>query len=86
MTRPRTNTTIYGRMSLPRHSIKPEEPNKEELDPLYSDSSLLANYQIMSHIGKGSYATVSLAIEKSTQKQFAVKIYDRIAVRDPQRL
>ena len=40
----------------------------------------------MSHIGKGSYATVSLAIEKSTQKPFAVKIYERVAALDPQRL
>jgi serine/threonine protein kinase len=40
----------------------------------------------LSHIGKGSYAVVSSAIEKSTQKSVAVKIYEKVAIRDPQRL
>jgi serine/threonine protein kinase len=40
----------------------------------------------MSHIGKGAYATVSLAIEKSTTKHYAIKIYEKLALRDPQRM
>jgi serine/threonine protein kinase len=59
---------------------------QKEIDTLYSDPAVLASYQILSHIGKGSYAVVSSAIEKSTQRNFAIKIYERMAIRDPQRL
>lgn len=58
----------------------------KELDPLYSDPSVLQQYQILSHIGKGSYAVVSSAIEKQTGRSMAVKIYEKMAIRDPQRL
>lgn len=71
------------RQSLPRAISKDHE---SIVDPVYSDPTVLNNYQIMTHIGKGAYATVSLAVEKSTLKTFAIKIYDKNAVKDPQRL
>lgn len=40
----------------------------------------------MSHIGKGAYATVSSAVEKITGKNVAIKIYEKLAIRDPQRM
>jgi serine/threonine protein kinase len=63
---------------MPRVIVK---DNDRVNDPIYSDPSVLSNYQIMTHIGKGAYATVSLAIEKSTMKTYAIKIYEKAAVR-----
>jgi serine/threonine protein kinase len=40
-----------------------------------SHLDLLDNYQIMSHIGKGCFSIVSLAIHKKSHKKYAIKVY-----------
>lgn len=41
---------------------------------------------MMSHIGKGAFSTVSLAIGKDNKKNFAIKAYEKIDALDWNRL
>jgi serine/threonine protein kinase len=38
----------------------------------------LKNYRILSHIGKGSFSIVSMAINTTTNKKYAIKTYQKI--------
>jgi len=40
----------------------------------------------MSHIGKGAFSVVSLAIDRDTQKNYAIKTYEKIDGLDWNRL
>jgi hypothetical protein len=40
----------------------------------------------MSHIGKGAFSTVSLAINRSSQQSFAIKAYEKLDSLDWNRL
>lgn len=40
-----------------------------------SDPSVLNDYKMMSHIGKGCFSTVTLAIHKETGRNYAMKTY-----------
>ena len=43
------------------------------------------NYLITKELGKGSYATVKLATNKTNKKKYAIKIYSRESLIDPQK-
>ena len=45
----------------------------------------MKDYIIGNTIGKGSYAIVKVATEKSTQQKVAIKTYDKIKLLDPQK-
>ena len=47
-------------------------------DRYLSESSVLSPYQMMSHIGKGCFSTVSLAVHKDTKCKYALKTYEKI--------
>jgi serine/threonine protein kinase len=38
----------------------------------------MENYKILSHIGKGSFSIVSLAINKITNERCAIKTYNKV--------
>jgi len=44
------------------------------------------NFKYEAEIGKGSYATVKLAIERQSQIRYALKIYPRFVLLDPHKL
>lgn len=44
-------------------------------DSYLSDNEMLKDYKMMSHIGKGCFSTVSLAIHRETNKAYAIKTY-----------
>jgi serine/threonine protein kinase len=46
---------------------------------------ILENFILGKTIGQGSYATVRFAIEKETNKKYAVKIYENYKLVDPQK-
>jgi hypothetical protein len=41
---------------------------------------------MLSHIGKGAFSVVSLAIEKDSKKAFAIKAYEKVDSLDWSRL
>ena len=43
------------------------------------------DYQITKELGKGSYATVKLGINKNNKNKYAIKIYSRESLLDPQK-
>ncbi len=45
----------------------------------------IEDYLITKELGKGSYATVKLAMHKITKKKYAIKIYTRESLLDPQK-
>ena len=45
----------------------------------------IENYLITKELGKGSYATVKLAINKTNKNKYAIKIYPRESLIDPQK-
>jgi MAP/microtubule affinity-regulating kinase len=47
--------------------------------------STLADYNIGKQIGQGAYAIVKEALQKSTNKKVAIKVYDKYRLLDPQR-
>lgn len=44
-------------------------------DGFLSDVDILKNYKMMSHIGKGCFSTVSLAVHKESNRPYAIKTY-----------
>ena len=46
----------------------------------------IKTYEIGPTIGKGSYATVKLAVDTLSNKQVAIKIYDKKKLLDPHKL
>lgn len=55
-------------------------------DDLLSCPEVLKNYKIMSHIGKGAFSVVSLAIDRETKKNYAIKAYEKVDALDWNRL
>ena len=47
-------------------------------DEYLSDPSVLSDYKMMSHIGKGCFSTVSLAVHKETGQNYAMKTYEKV--------
>ena len=47
-------------------------------DDFLSDTIILRDYKMMSHIGKGCFSVVSLAINKETNAPYAIKTYEKI--------
>lgn len=40
-------------------------------------------FELKQELGKGSYACVKLALEKKTNNKFAIKIYEKFKLSDP---
>lgn len=60
-------------------AIKDEFKLREEsIARFLSDPNILDNYKMLSHLGKGSFSVVSLAVNKETNKRFAIKTYTKI--------
>ena len=55
-------------------------------DELASGPEALRNYKMMSHIGKGAFSVVSLAIGKEDKRSYAIKTYEKIDALDWNRL
>ena len=66
-----SNKTLLNRSTLP--NITRINNNK------------INDYKIMKELGKGSYATVKLAIHKNTRNKYAIKIYSKKSLLDPQK-
>jgi serine/threonine protein kinase len=47
-------------------------------DKFLSDFEILNDYKMMSHIGKGCFSTVTLAVHKESNKNYAIKTYEKI--------
>lgn len=45
----------------------------------------IEDYTIGKEIGKGAYAIVKQATHKSTNRKFAIKIYEKVKLLDPER-
>lgn len=58
----------------------------EYFEELCSGHEALRAYKIMSHIGKGAFSVVSMAIGKQDQKPYAIKTYEKIESLDWNRL
>lgn len=43
-----------------------------------STVSVLDDYKVLSHLGKGSFSVVSLAVDRETQERMAIKTYSKI--------
>ena len=65
------NKTLLNRSTLP--NITRINNNK------------INDYKIMKELGKGSYATVKLAIHKNTRNKYAIKIYSKKSLLEPQK-
>lgn len=48
-------------------------------------SGQLLDYNIGKQLGHGAYATVKIATWKQSSEKFAIKIYDKFKLVDPQR-
>lgn len=63
--------------------------NKENLFPIQKNFSncfnQLSDYTFGEEIGKGAYAVVKKALHKPTNKRFAIKIYEKFKLVDPQK-
>lgn len=86
----KTLQRISYRTKLNQETITPtlkDVGNKTAyFDKYLSDVSVLDNYKTMSHIGKGSFSTVSLAVEKETGRKCAMKTYEKIDAMEYYRL
>ena len=51
-----------------------------------SPNEVLKSYKVMSHIGKGAFSVVSLAIGKEDTNNYAIKTYEKIESLDWNRL
>lgn len=47
-------------------------------DTYLSDIEMLKDYKMMSHIGKGCFSTVSLAVHKESNRPYAIKTYEKV--------
>ena len=47
-------------------------------DEYLSDPIVLTDYKMMSHIGKGCFSTVTLAVHKETGRSYAMKTYEKV--------
>ena len=50
-----------------------------------TNNNKIYDYKIMKELGKGSYATVKLAIHKNTRNKYALKIYSKKSLLEPQK-
>ena len=48
------------------------------LSEFLSVSSVLDAYKVLSHLGKGSFSVVSLAVDRETHERMAIKTYSKI--------
>lgn len=55
-------------------------------DEVCSGPEALKAYKIMSHIGKGAFSIVSLAVGKEDHQNYAIKAYEKIENLDWNRL
>lgn len=60
------------------NTVKNITNKADYFDEFLSPYELLKNYKMMSHIGKGCFSTVSLAIHKETNQNYALKTYEKI--------
>ena len=47
-----------------------------------SESKILLNYKIIKNIGKGNFSTVKLAMDKETSEKIAIKILDKVKIKN----
>ena len=47
----------------------------EKENPLFDENMALTKFKLENEIGKGSYASVKLAVEKNSNIRYALKIY-----------
>ncbi len=62
---------------------KPEKKARERA--VSRPATKISDYTIGAQIGQGAYATVKQAVEKSTGRKVAVKVYEKSRLLDPQR-
>lgn len=55
-------------------------------DEFMSNKDVLKDLKMMSHIGKGAFSIVSMAVAKDNKQSFAIKAYDKIDALDWNRL
>jgi serine/threonine protein kinase len=73
-------------ISIHETAEKPEEPPKSEEDRKPADPKNDLDYEVGNTLGRGSYAIVKLAFEKSTKRLVALKIYEKESLNDPTKL
>lgn len=61
--------------------------NDKEENPLPNDRTLKfkEEYAVGKQIGQGAYASVRVALHRSTNVKVAIKIYEKVKIEDPQR-
>ena len=70
----------------PPREVKPSLLAKKEefrmreasISEYLSTVSVLDDYKVLSHLGKGSFSVVSLAVDRETQERMAIKTYSKI--------
>lgn len=51
---------------------------EQSIERHLSQSEILDDYKMLSHLGKGSFSVVGLAVNRQTNRRFAVKTYAKI--------
>ena len=51
---------------------------QQSIQRFLSNSQILDSYKMLSHLGKGSFSVVGLAVNRQTNRRFAVKTYSKI--------
>ena len=76
---PKTQKKITTQKNLHHNNtVKNINDKSNYFDELLSNNDILKEYKMMSHIGKGCFSTVSLAISKENNKNYALKTYEKI--------
>jgi serine/threonine protein kinase len=47
---------------------------------------VIGKFRLESELGKGSYASVKLGVEKATNARYALKIYQKYQLADPNKM
>lgn len=87
------------RLSIPKYKVIPKNLPQNNIDVMGKSTNNISNsanllydqvsitdFKMEKVLGQGSYASVKLALEKSTNKRFAIKVYEKYRLTDPHRL
>ncbi|KAL4511725.1 hypothetical protein ABPG72_012570 [Tetrahymena utriculariae] len=76
------NTTKQAQPYVP----STQKPSSSSTAQQLFDDININNFKFEQEIGKGSYATVKLAIDRASQIRYALKIYPRFVLLDPHKM
>ena len=82
------NKSRQKKINSRNHSIESSLSTFSNLSEISSSSIFngkIEDYLITKELGKGSYATVKLAVHKKSKQKYAIKIYTKALLLDPQK-